>query len=100
MKDPLDRLLSVAAQAPGPLPDAEPPFGLEARVLSAWRTARNEGSADDWVIAFRPLIVVAIGMMLLAITLNFATLAELPDRTAQLAEFTIADSPIRLALSR
>jgi hypothetical protein len=39
-------------------------------------------------------------MMLLAITLNFATLAELPDRTAQLAEFTIADSPIRLALSR
>jgi len=98
MKDPLDRLLSAAAQAREPVADAEPPFGMETRVLAAWRTAMNEDPDDDWMAAFRPLIAVATGIMLLCIALNFATLAKLPERTTQTAELSVADAPIRLAL--
>ena len=100
MKDSLDRLLSAAAQGRESNSDLDPPFGLEARVLSDWRAERNEDSEDGWLAAFRPLISVATGIMLLCIALNFATLARLADRSSQSAEITVVDSPIRLALSR
>jgi hypothetical protein len=38
-QDPFDRLLR-AARAPSFQPDATPPFGLETRVLAAWRSSR------------------------------------------------------------
>lgn len=40
--EPLNRLFRAAAQAsPGTAPESAPPFGLETRVLSAWRNGRR-----------------------------------------------------------
>ncbi len=44
--DQLNRLLRAAGRAPAP--DLAPPFGLQARVLAAWREGGNTAASGFW----------------------------------------------------
>jgi hypothetical protein len=48
--DPLDQLFRAARLASSPQPDAAPPFGLETRVLAAWRSSRGTAIWDTGVL--------------------------------------------------
>ncbi len=56
--DPLERLLQAAC-SPAGRPEASPPFGLEARVLAAWRSARVTSRWETGVLV-RGLAVAAL----------------------------------------
>jgi len=56
--DQLDRLFRAAAGLSG-APDASPPFGLEARVLAAWRSSPGPALWDTGVLV-RGLAVAAL----------------------------------------
>ena len=57
-RDQLDRLLR-AARAPLFQPEPTPPFGLEARVLAAWRSSRSAPLWETGVLV-RGLAVAAL----------------------------------------
>ena len=56
--DQLDQLFR-AAGGPSAGPEATPPFGLEARVLAAWRSAHGTAWWDTGVLV-RGLVVAAL----------------------------------------
>jgi hypothetical protein len=61
--DPLDRLLRAAAAVHRAEANATPPFGLETRVLAAWRTA---GPGEIWStgLLVRGLLLASVLMAL------------------------------------
>jgi hypothetical protein len=62
LDDQLNRLFRAAQQAPSP-ELAPPPFGLETRVLAAWREARKKPVAFwDAAVLTRGLIVAGVIM--------------------------------------
>lgn len=71
--DPLDRLLKSAARAP----KAEPgpaSFALEARVLAAWRTTRNDDG--DFLLGwFRRATLCACALAVASLAWNYRALA-------------------------
>jgi hypothetical protein len=59
--DQLNRLFRAARHAPGP--DLAPPFGLETRVLAAWRESSMAPAAFwDMQLLLRGLILAAVIM--------------------------------------
>lgn len=98
MKDSFDRLLEAATRASQKPVDAEPPLGLETRVIAAWREALARNDVEDWWKLGRPFMAFASLVMTLSIVLNFHALWNLPHRVEQNAEFSLADSAIRIAL--
>jgi hypothetical protein len=60
--DQLNRLFRAAAKGT-PVPDIAPPFGMETRVMAAWRAGRNApGGFWDGALLMRGLIAAAIIM--------------------------------------
>jgi hypothetical protein len=60
--DQLDRLFRAAAQG-RPEPVSAPPYGLETRVLAAWRAAQSgETGFWDMTLLVRGLIVASVIM--------------------------------------
>lgn len=101
MKDPLDRLLASAAQTPEkPLP-AEPPFGLETRVIAAWRETLALPAPESWWKLCGPFLATASFMVALSAAWNFHTVHNPPLQAGSApTEFSMADSAIRLALNQ
>jgi|GEM_PF-2780725 len=99
--DDLDRLFrAAAAQAPGPA--AEPPPGLETRVLAHWRAAQREEESGSllWATLFRRALYLAGGVALASLLLNFDALTRYPESVgAQASEISVADSAFRLAMT-
>jgi hypothetical protein len=59
--DQLNRLFRAAQQAPAP--DLAPPFGLETRVLAAWREAATKPAGFwDMTVLTRGLILAGVIM--------------------------------------
>jgi hypothetical protein len=100
MKDPIDHLLATAAQAPQMRPDSETPFGLETRVIAAWRETLAEKASDGWREFAASSAVIAALVTILSVVLNFHALQELPKQASQPSEFSVAESTIRLALNQ
>jgi hypothetical protein len=92
--DPLDRLLRSAARA-GSGAYAEPPYGLESRVVTAWRAARAD-SETPWLV---PWLRGAIALACLAVLLSGAW-NHLAGDQASGDELTLADSPLQIALNQ
>lgn len=98
MKDPIDRLLQAAAQAPQKHPDFSPPLGLESRVITTWR--ETLASSESWWGLGAPFAATAALVMILSVALNFHALQNLPQQASQPAELSVADSALRLALNQ
>ena len=99
MKDPFDRLMEAARRASQKPVEFEPPFGLETRVIAAWREALAQNDLEDWWKLGRPFIAFASLAMVLSIAFNFHALLNLPQRASQPTELSMAESTIRLALN-
>lgn len=66
---PLDRLLKSAARAPKSAPGPAP-FAVEARVLAAWRAARND--EGDFLIGwFRRATLCACTLAVVSLAWNY-----------------------------
>ena len=100
MKDPIDRLLAAAAQTPQMQPDSEPPFGLETRVIAAWRETLGQSENEGWWKLGGSFVATASLVMALSVAWNFRALRNLPLQASQPAELSMADSAIRLALNQ
>ena len=91
LDDQLNRLFRAAQHAPSP-EVAPPPFGLETRVLAAWRECRTAPSAFwDMSVLTRGLIVAGIIMavsILPALNSHSVTTSSIAD------EVTSADSGV------
>ena len=87
--DQLERLLKAAAQAPARIVD-NAPFGLETRVLAAWR----EGRAGFWSPVF------LLRGLLLALVVMLASLLPLAEKSASANPASdylqLADSTVQL----
>lgn len=92
LETPLDRLFHAASAAPRPLP-APPAFGLEARVLAAWRSSR--GTVPDWDMA---VLVrgLAFAGLLMAVSI-WPALDRNPNADSETLQF--ADSTVQTDLS-
>lgn len=97
MKDPVDHLLSAAAQAPQKPPHFQPPTGLETRVIAAWRETFTQ--SESWWQLGAPFAFTASLVMILSVALNFHALRNLPQQASTPTELSVADSAIRLALN-
>lgn len=97
MKEPIDRLLSAAAQTPQKEPEFQPPPGLETRVIAAWRETFTQN--ESWWQLGAPFAVTASLVMIFSVALNFHALRELPQQASKPTELSVADSAIRLALN-
>jgi len=98
MKDLIDRLLFVAAQAPQKQPDFPPPPGLETRVIATWRESLAQ--KENWWQLGAPFAATASLVMALSVILNFHALRNLPQQASVPTELSVADSAIRLALNQ
>ena len=89
--DQLNRLFRAAQNAPSP-DVAPPPFGLETRVLAAWR----EGAKAP--VAFWDTAVLTRGLILAGIIMAVSILPALNSRSVTTAsitdEVTSADSSV------
>lgn len=101
MKDPIDRLLASAAQTPKKPQASEPPFGLETRVIAAWRETLALPEPESWWKLCGPFLATASFMVAISAAWNFHALQN-PSLQAGSApaEFSMADSAIRLALNQ
>lgn len=100
MKDPIDRLLATASQAPQKQPDAEPPLGLETRVIAAWRETLAPNENLGWWKLGGSFAATASLVMALSVAWNFHALRNLPLHASEPAELSMADSAVRLALNQ
>jgi hypothetical protein len=82
LDDQLNRLFRAAQNAPSP-DVAPPPFGLETRVLAAWREARKAP------VAFWDTAVLTRGLIIAGIIATVSFLPALGTHTASTS--TIAD---------
>jgi hypothetical protein len=90
LDDQLDRLFRAARSA-APAPDAAPPYGMETRVLAAWRAAGPaQAGLWDMAVLVKALIVASIIMAIsLWPALNTTTTASDPySDYQQLADST------------
>jgi len=91
LDDQLNRLFRAAQNAPAP-EIAPPPFGLETRVLAAWREARQAPAAFwDTAVLTRGLIlagVIAAVSFLPALSTHTASTSTIAD------EVQVADSGV------
>ncbi|MDR3404456.1 MAG: hypothetical protein P4L99_18290 [Chthoniobacter sp.] len=95
MKDSLDRLLAAALRAPQKPPCTDPPWGQETRIIAAWRETLAQG--ESWWKLCGPFVATASLMIALSAALNFHALLNLSRQAREPAEFSMADSAIRLA---
>lgn len=99
--DDLNRLFRAAAQVPD-CTAAEPPPGLETRVLAHWRAALREEESGDllWTALFRRALLLAGGVVLASLLVNLEALSRYPEAVGpQAAEISLADSALRLAMN-
>jgi hypothetical protein len=90
----LQRLLRAARRDPVDLP-SEVPFGLEARVLAAWRGSlvQEQSSTALVVPLIRRAFLCACAILVVAAALTFHSWKETPPN-----EMVIVDSAIQLTL--
>lgn len=98
MKDSFDRLMEAAARVSQKPVAAEPPLGLETRVIASWRETLAKNAGEDWWPLGRPFMAFASLVMALSVIFNFRALLNLPHCVEQAAEYSLADSAIRIAL--
>jgi hypothetical protein len=90
LDDQLDRLFRAAGKVrPGPVP--EPAYGIETRVLAAWRSAQSrESGILDMALLMRGLILASVIMAISLVpalkssettTSPFADFLQLTDST-------------------
>ena len=91
LDDQLDRLLKAASQIPMPIAEVVP-FGLETRVLAAWRESSPCGGFWSPVLLFRGLG--------LAVAIMLASLLPLVEKNAAANPATdylqLADSTVQV----
>ncbi len=89
----LDRLLRLAASAPGPIGQTEAPLGLEARILAGWQSSRNARKRGLDVLAiFRPAALVALACALIAAAVNISAFFPASDPQEHFANCTLLAS--------
>lgn len=90
----LMRLLKAAAGAPAE-PVCGPPFGLETRVIQAWRS--GIGGVDEevvWLGLFRGVFVFSLVVMLVSVLLGYPAVRTEPNY-----ELLIANSVIQMSFA-
>ena len=92
--DPLGRLLKSAGQAPRP-ENSEPPYGLEARVLAAWRAEVVPDGAAALVLWFRRALALAVVLVLLSLIWGVGQTLTAPNDA-----LSMTDSAFQLAINQ
>ena len=93
-KDPLDRLLKSAASAPAPAIGSAA-FGLEARVMGAWRTNMETGVTETFFVWVQRAAICACLLALMSLAWNYSDLA---GNHGGGEELTVADAAMSLGV--